>query len=125
MSACALFPSLQYKQFPKSSPNPNECTHERNKSACTFIRYKGYRLIEVLKKKRTAYTTPQNSSNSFLAVMPAKTLQKSQIFRENIKFTKPDFFNKFPTQTLYRYLLFFGDHHFFNLSPRNTSKDLF
>ena len=30
-------PSHQSKLFAKSSPNPNECTHESGKSACTLI----------------------------------------------------------------------------------------
>ena len=37
MSACAFSPSLRSKLFPRSSPNPNECTHEKSKSTCTHI----------------------------------------------------------------------------------------
>ena len=37
MIAHAPSPSHQSKLFPKSSPNPNECTHESGKSACTLI----------------------------------------------------------------------------------------
>ena len=36
MSTLALS-HLRSKLFPKSSPNPNECTHERNRSTCRLI----------------------------------------------------------------------------------------
>ena len=37
MSTRASFPSLLSKLFPRSSPNPNACTHEKSKSARTLI----------------------------------------------------------------------------------------
>ena len=37
MSAHMFSPSLQSKLFPRSSSNPNECTHTRSKSTCTLI----------------------------------------------------------------------------------------
>ena len=37
-SACVSFPSLLSKLFPRSSPNPNACTHEKSKSARALIR---------------------------------------------------------------------------------------
>ena len=37
MSARASFSSLLSKLFPRSSPNPNACTHEKSKSARTLI----------------------------------------------------------------------------------------
>ena len=37
MSVRAFSPSLRSKLFPRSSPNPSECTHEKSKSACTHI----------------------------------------------------------------------------------------
>ena len=37
MSTRAFSPSLQSKLFSRSIPNPNECTHERSKSALTHI----------------------------------------------------------------------------------------
>ena len=38
-SSRAFTPSLQFKLFPRSSPNPTECMHEteRSKNACTLI----------------------------------------------------------------------------------------
>ena len=37
MSARASFPSLLSKLLPRSSPNPNACTHEKSKSARLLI----------------------------------------------------------------------------------------
>ena len=37
MNVHAFSPSLRSKLFPRSSPNPNECTHERSKSTRTLI----------------------------------------------------------------------------------------
>ena len=37
MSTRAFSLSLRSKLFPRSSPNPNECTHEKSKSVHTLI----------------------------------------------------------------------------------------
>ena len=53
MSARVFSPFLWSKLFPRSSPNPNECMHERSKSMRMLIQYTSCRDSEI---KLTAYS---------------------------------------------------------------------
>ena len=60
-SARALAPSLQSKQFSKSSPNPNECTLESNMNVQALIQES-----QRFRKKRTAYTKRRPNFHYFI-----------------------------------------------------------